>query len=202
MKDQMIDKAQKRKAQAEMFEHSYLEWNLLRSLAFAERDWILICAALFMLSDTREFLTVAGFICMGLGIFFLAPVYGFFLHLVGKRIYRHGKARGVMPKTVAAAKKITWQANAYVFPVMLVVSWLAVDLYYDGYHSLAQWTNTPALPQQQQAIRPAQTSAIEPIAPVTPVAPLSPAAPAESAPIVSPAPRGGSGGGSSVVAPP
>lgn len=197
MKDQMIDKAQKRKAQAEMFERSYLEWNLLRSLAFGERDWILICAVLFLLSDTRDFLTIAGFICMGLGIFFLAPVYGFFIHQVSKNIYRNGKAQGVMPKTVAAAKKITWKANGYLFPVMLIVSVLAVELFYDGYASLTQWANTPAMqvsPVEMQTApvptqaAPQETPEIEPIAPITPVSPVSPstAPPADSVPIVAP----------------
>lgn len=184
MNDQMIDKAQRKKAQAEMFEHSYLEWNLLRSLAFGERDWIIICAILFMLSDTRDFLTVAGIICMGLGICFLAPIYGFFMHVVGKAIYRSGKARGVMPKTVAAAKNITWKANAYLFPVMLIVSWLAVDFYYDSYASVTQWSNTPATEQQMpMQAAPAQTQVIEPIAPVSPAA----TPPADSVPIVTPA---------------
>jgi len=149
MKERRSDTtAQKRKAQAEMFERSYLQWSLLRALAFAERDWILICATLFLLSETRDFLTVAGMTCMALGIFILAPVYGLFLYLAGKRIYLRGKARGVMPKTVAAAKKITWQANACVFPAMLVVSVLAVNLYYDGYHSLTQWLDKAVKTQQ------------------------------------------------------
>ena len=191
MNDKLIDKRQKRNAQAEMFEHSYLEWNLLRSLAFGERDWILICTVLFLISDTRDFVTVAGMICMGLGIFFLAPVYGFFMHLVSKSIYRKDKARGVMPQTVAAAKKITWKANAYLFPVMLVVSWLAVDSFYDGYASLTQWSNTSAMQQQMpMQAAPAQTQAPQQnIAPIAPVSPVSPAATpsAPTSPVVAPA---------------
>ena len=171
MNDQMIDKAQRKKAQAEMFEHSYLEWNLLRSLAFGERDWIIICAILFMLSDTRDFLTVAGIICMGLGICFLAPIYGFFMHVVGKAIYRSGKARGVMPKTVAAAKKITWQATAVVFPFALFLSWQAVNLYYESLASMSSWSTTPAImqqqPGQQQQRGQQQQQTIAPLAPVT-----------------------------------
>lgn len=162
-----MDNARKKKIQADMFERSYLEWNLMRSLAFGERDWILICAVMFLISDTRDFLTWSGFICMWLGIFFLGPTYGFFIHLVSKRIYFYGKARGVMPKTVAAAKKITWQATAVVFPFALFLSWHAVNLYYESLVSMSSWSTTPAIMQQQQQPHQQQKQMIAPLAPVT-----------------------------------
>lgn len=143
----------KRKAQSEMIERSYLQWNLLRSLAFGERDWILLCSVMFWLSDTRDFLTWAGMLCMLLGMFFLGPIYGYFIHLISKLIYFRRKAKGRLPKTIDAAKKYTWWATIVMIPFMVVISWYAFELYYESFDSLAKWSAEPMMgekPQEQQ----------------------------------------------------
>ena len=68
-----MGRLRKKKMREDIAERGYFQWNLIRSLAFGERDWIVLCAIFFVLSDTREFLSVTGFCAMMLGVFFLGP---------------------------------------------------------------------------------------------------------------------------------
>lgn len=145
-----MDAQRRRKNQSEMIERSYLQWNLMRSLAFGERDWILLCSVMFLLSDTRDFLSWAGMLLMLLGMFFLGPVYGYFIHLISKAIYLRNKAKGRMPKTIEAAKKYTWWATLVMMPFMVVTSWYAFDLYYESFDSLAKWSAEPMMGKKER----------------------------------------------------
>lgn len=145
-----MDAARKRKNQSEMIERSYLQWNLMRSLAFGERDWILLCSILFWLSDTRDFLSWTGVTLMLLGIFFIGPVYGYFIHLISKAIYLRNKARGRLPKTIEAAKKYTWWATLVMMPFMVATSWYGFELYYESFDSLAKWSAEPMMGKKEQ----------------------------------------------------
>jgi hypothetical protein len=147
-----MDAAQKRKVQADMFEHSYLEWNLMRSLAFGERDWILMCSVLFWLDQKRELLSWAGGIGMTLGIFFIGPIYGFFIYWLGKRIFLYRKKRGHLPKTVKDAKGITWISTIILLPFMALISWQSYDLYFQSYDSVVAWSKAPADKKQKNNI--------------------------------------------------
>jgi|GEM_PF-1663858 len=138
-----MDAAQKRKVQADMFEHSYLEWSLLRSLAFGERDWIWMCSLLFWLDPKREVLSWPGGIGMALGIFFIGPIYGFFIYWLGKRIFLYRKKRGHLPKTVKDAKGITWISTILLMPFMVLISWQSFDLYFQSYDSVVAWSKAP-----------------------------------------------------------
>lgn len=128
----------KKKIHAEIAERSYLQWNLIRSLAFGERDWITLCAVFFLLSDTRAFLTVTGFCAMALGIFFLGPVFGTGIHLLTKLIYFRRKKAGSLPATVQGLKRLTWIANLMCAPLIIGMGWVAFDLFYETVESLVK----------------------------------------------------------------
>lgn len=126
----------RRKMQAEMTERSYLQWTLIRALVFGERDWFLICAILFFLSDTRDFLTVSGITCFLLGAFLLGPVFGIFIYLASKFEYFRLKGNNALPTTEEGMKKITWIGNAYCAPVIILLGWLGFDLFYQSVESV------------------------------------------------------------------
>ena len=134
----------KKKIQADIAERSYLQWNLIRSLAFGERDWITLCAIFFLLSEKREFLSITGFSAMALGIFFLGPVFGMFIHMTTKLIYFRRKKAGTLPKTSEALLRLTWLANAFCAPVIIGLGWLAFDLFYLTVEGIVNTFNTTA----------------------------------------------------------
>lgn len=128
----------RKKIHADIAERSYLQWNLIRSLAFGERDWITLCAIFFLLSGTREFLSITGFSAMALGIFFLGPVFGMFIHMMTKLIYFRRKKAGTLPKTADQLMRLTWMANLICAPVIIGLGWLAFDLFYLTIDGLVQ----------------------------------------------------------------
>ena len=126
----------KKKIHADIAERGYLQWNLIRSLAFGERDWIVLCAVFFLLSGTREFLSITGFCAMMLGVFFLGPVFGMAIHLTTKLLYFRRKKAGKLPQTKAGILRLTWIANAICAPVIIIVGWFAFDLFYQSVDSI------------------------------------------------------------------
>lgn len=130
----------RKKIHEDIAERSYFQWNLIRSLAFGERDWIVLCAVFFLLSGTRDFLTVTGFSAMLMGIFFLGPVFGMFIHLTTKFLYFRRKKAGTLPKTRKELYRITWVANAICAPVIILLGWFAFDLFYQSVESIVKTT--------------------------------------------------------------
>ncbi|MDY0008117.1 MAG: hypothetical protein RBS08_00290 [Bdellovibrionales bacterium] len=128
----------KQKIHADIAQRSYFQWNLIRSLAFGERDWIVLCAVFFVLSAEREFLSVTGFCAMLMGIFFLGPIFGMFIHLTTKFLYFHRKKRGTLPQTPEGLRRITWVANAICAPVIIILGWYAFDLFYQSVESIVK----------------------------------------------------------------
>lgn len=126
----------KKKIHADIAERGYLQWNLIRSLAFGERDWIVLCAVFFLLSGTREFLSITGFCAMMLGVFFLGPVFGMAIHLTTKLLYFRRKKAGKLPQTKQGMLRLTWIANAICAPVIIIVGWFAFDLFYQSVDSI------------------------------------------------------------------
>lgn len=126
----------KKKTHADIAERGYLQWNLIRSLAFGERDWIVLCAVFFLLSGTREFLSITGFCAMMLGVFFLGPVFGMAIHLTTKLLYFRRKKAGKLPQTKQGMLRLTWIANAICAPVIIIVGWFAFDLFYQSVDSI------------------------------------------------------------------
>lgn len=126
----------KKKIHADIAERGYLQWNLIRSLAFGERDWIVLCAVFFLLSGTREFLSITGFCAMMLGVFFLGPVFGMAIHLMTKLLYFRRKKAGKLPQTKQGMLRLTWIANAICAPVIIIVGWFAFDLFYQSVDSI------------------------------------------------------------------
>lgn len=126
----------KKKIHADIAERGYLQWNLIRSLAFGERDWIVHCAVFFLLSGTREFLSITGFCAMMLGVFFLGPVFGMAIHLMTKLLYFRRKKAGKLPQTKQGMLRLTWIANAICAPVIIIVGWFAFDLFYQSVDSI------------------------------------------------------------------
>lgn len=126
----------KKKIHADIAERGYLQWNLIRSLAFGERDWIVLCAVFFLLSGTREFLSITGFCAMMLGVFFLGPVFGMAIHLMTKLLYFCRKKAGKLPQTKQGMLRLTWIANAICAPVIIIVGWFAFDLFYQSVDSI------------------------------------------------------------------
>lgn len=134
----------RKKIQADIAERSYLQWNLIRSLAFGERDWITLCAIFFLLSEKREFLSVTGFSAMALGVFFLGPVFGMFIHMMTKLIYFRRKKAGTLPRTSDALMRLTWMANLICAPMIVGLGWLAFDLFYLTIEGLVKTFETTA----------------------------------------------------------
>lgn len=128
----------KQKIHADIAQRSYFQWNLIRSLAFGERDWIVLCAIFFVMSAEREFLSVTGFCAMLMGIFFLGPIFGMFIHLTTKFLYFRRKKRGALPQTVQGLNRITWVANAICAPVIIILGWYAFDLFYLSVDSIVK----------------------------------------------------------------
>lgn len=126
----------KKKIHADIAERGYLQWNLIRSLAFGERDWIVLCAVFFLLSGTREFLSITGFCAMMLGVFFLGPVFGMAIHLTTKLLYFRRKKAGKLPQTKQGMLRLTWIANAICAPTIIIVGWFAFDLFYQSVDSI------------------------------------------------------------------
>lgn len=138
----------RKKIHAEIAERSYLQWNMIRSLAFGERDWITLCAIFFVLDKDREFLSVTGFSAMALGVFFLGPVFGIFIHMMTKFIYFRRKKAETLPKTSEGLLRLTWVANAICAPVIIGLGWLAFDLFYQTVDGLVKSFVTTAAAAQ------------------------------------------------------
>lgn len=138
----------KKKVREDIAERGYFQWNLIRSLAFGERDWIVLCAIFFLLSPTRDFLTITGFSAMALGIFFLGPVFGMCIHLMTKFLYFRRKKAGTLPTSQKELYRITWLANAICAPMIILFGWLAFDLFYQTVEDLVRTASDTATAAQ------------------------------------------------------
>lgn len=122
------------KTRRDVEERSYLQYNLIRSLAFGERDWIVLYSLFCALSPApRDFWTIAGGVGFIAGLFLLGPIYGVFIHLVTKIFYNRLRKKGIQP---GARSPITWYANATCAPVIIGISWLMFDLWFDSVASI------------------------------------------------------------------
>ncbi|MBW7910745.1 MAG: hypothetical protein H3C49_05655 [Alphaproteobacteria bacterium] len=133
-----MGRLRKKKMREDIAERGYFQWNLIRSLAFGERDWIVLCSIFFVLSDTREFLSVTGFCAMMLGVFFLGPVFGMAIHLTTKFLYFRRKKAGELPQTKEGLFRLTWAANAICAPLIILTGWFAFDLFYQSVDSIVK----------------------------------------------------------------
>jgi hypothetical protein len=119
-------------------EQSYFQWALIRGLAFGERDWIVICSLLLVFDRKKEFLTIPGVTCFIMGLMFLGPVFGILIYFVSKRIYCWRKKRARLPRTIGGLQLITWKANLICAPLIVSVSWLMFNLFYESYDGMKQ----------------------------------------------------------------
>jgi len=141
----------KKKIHADIAERGYFQWNLIRSLAFGERDWLALCTVWFLMSETRDFLTVTGFCAVLMGVFFLGPVFGMFIHLMTKLLYFRRKAAGKLPQTPEGLRRITWAANAICAPVIILLGWYAFDLFYQSVDSIIKMGSDTAASAREYA---------------------------------------------------
>jgi uncharacterized protein (DUF2062 family) len=96
----------------------------------------MLSAIMFLLSDARDFLTVAGLSCFALGVMLLGPIFGILIYFCSKLIYFRLKKQQKLPRTPRGIKMLTWLANALCFPVILFLSWQTFNLFYETYDSL------------------------------------------------------------------
>jgi len=121
-------------------QRGYLQWALIRTLAFGERDWMAISAILFLIDSKKEFLSIAGFSAFLMGLFFVGPVFGmilFFSQKAAMAVVKSQKRLEILPLPVM--RRLTWAVNIFWFPIFFFVSYHAFGLFYEGYDSLFFW---------------------------------------------------------------
>jgi hypothetical protein len=117
------------KRRAHFAEETYKQWAMIRALAFAERDWIFCCTIIFLLNKTFVFLSLPGLVAFFLGLFFVGPIVGMCLHATQLYFYKRRKESGAALDQ-KFLQRMTWKANAIWLPVMALLAYGTIDLFY------------------------------------------------------------------------
>lgn len=119
-----------------LLERSFLQWNIIDSIANAVIGWFLICVYLFWHDPMVEAWSISGVTFIIVGLIAYADIFGVFLYLTNKGIMMYMKERHPPFPDIKYLKKLCWISNIVWFVIMFVISKLSFDLMYQTIHSL------------------------------------------------------------------
>ncbi|GEM_PF-1736773 len=119
-----------------LLERSFLQWNLLDSIANAVVGWVIICVYLFWMSPEAQFLTFTGVLFFLIGLICFADIFGVLLYMTNYFIMSWQKRRNPPFPDLRYLKKLGWIANIIWFGIMFVAAKFSFDLTYSFIHSI------------------------------------------------------------------
>lgn len=134
-----IQEKMRDKAKADLVKHAIVEWTLVRSLAWSERIIVVVASLLFLFDKTRDVLTFSGGGFIFFSLVFLGPVYGILMFVSLLAVYAVLRRMRALPKNVKGFRRIIYPVYACWFPAIYILSYYAMDFYYDLLKSVPVW---------------------------------------------------------------
>lgn len=119
-----------------LLERSFLQWNILDSIANAVVGWIIICAYLFWMEPTANFLSFTGIIFFLVGLICFADIFGVLLYTTNYFIMVWQKKKHPPFPDLRHLKKLGWIANIIWFGIMFFTAKVSFDLMYTFMRSI------------------------------------------------------------------
>ena len=119
-----------------MLERSFLQWNMIDSIANAVLGWFIICTYLFWRDPVAEAWSISGVAFIFIGLTAFANIFGVFLYLTNKTIMIVQKKRHPPFPSLKRLKQLSWISNIVWFILMFIASKYAFDLTYETIHTI------------------------------------------------------------------
>lgn len=121
-----------------LLERSFLQWNMIDSIANAVVGWAIVCTILFLISPAATILSVSGAIFFITGLVVFGNIFGVMLYITNYFIMVWQKKVHPPFPDLRHLKKLGWVANIVWFGILFFTAKYSFDLMYSLIQSIVQ----------------------------------------------------------------